>query len=211
MLPITTARPGSMALAVLVLVPLALTSDPAAAQWRNLSRESPEEDVKQFMQQINATRVTIREGELLGDTIRISARAAGWISVREMANDTPLSFREEEGYMAPVPHVVMTYVPREGNWGDTDLKIVAAPRDPDHEVALFTRRPDSNHFGVGEARPGTRTQMWGEKQSLTLRVERKRHTHGEAPTHIFVGTQEPVDEDDPPVWVDLLIIELEDE
>lgn len=211
MLPITTARLGSMALAVLILAPSVLIPEPAAAQWRNLSRESPEEDVKQFMRQINATRVTIREGEHVGDTIRISARAAGWISVKELADRASLSFQEEEGYMAPLPHVVMTYVNKgEGVLGDTDVKIVAAPRDPDHEVALFTQRPGSKYFGVGEARPGTRTQMWGEELSLTLRVYKQESPYAGS-TRIFVGTQEPVDENDPPVWVDLLIIELEGE
>lgn len=213
MLPIAAARHASMILAVLVLGLVVSTPEPASAQWRELTRESPRAEVKRFMEQINATRFTVREGSLLEDTIRISVRAAGWMSVEQIADQTPVSFEHEEGYIAPFPHAVMNYVPKDegAEYGYTDLKIVVAPRGQDGvDVGLFVRRPDSKHFGVGEAVSGVRTDIAGDRYPITMREEVKGLTTSVVPTYIFVGTQEPVDEDDHPIWADLIITEVDE-
>lgn len=172
-----------------------LAAGPASAQ----SGSPPPMDremAREFIEAIHGGKLTIHEEEIVGDTLEIRVNMAGWIPVEQLEGNTEISVGadlegyEIGGYIAPLPHFEVMYVPKDGDQGEGDLEIWTLGHE-NLEPALFTQNEGSTHIRVGQKIEGVRTSsLTGRTIDLTGR-EVKYLFKEAGRFFIYVGAQEP--------------------
>lgn len=176
----------------LVFALTTLAAGPASAQSGSpppMDREMAEK----FVEAIDGGKLTIHEEEIVGDTLEIRVNMAGWISTRQLDANTETTVGvdgETEGYIAPLPHLQVLYVPMDGDQGEGDLEIWTWGAS-DLEPALFTQKEGSTFIRVGQEIEGIQRSPWTDGTTDVTGRKVKYLFKEAGHFFIYVGAQEP--------------------
>lgn len=181
-----------MTIMTLVFALTTLAAGPASAQ----SGSPPPMDremVEKFVEAIDGGKLTIHEEEIVGDTLEIWVNMAGWIPSKQLGENSEITVGvdgETEGYIAPLPHLQVLYVPKDGDQGEGDLEIWTWGAS-DLEPALFTQSDGSTHLRVGQEIEGVSSYPWMDKTTDVTGRKVKYMFKEAGRFFIYVGAQEP--------------------